>query len=202
MTWPWDRHARAPTGGAPASRLASGTPGNPQKLCRGGRTYSNFPDEPPAKPRRTVLVQAPDGYAIVGAEIGLDELKTSLPVPPYHFSCWVFFPASGLTRKADQRVWRSGSIAVSPSPGFLNSIDPYPGRVKPSTKSPPFIWPKWYRTSPCQRRIHLLELPTSLASYSYSSSVDKYGRPPILLKDTDGHSVYPQTKNSAAGLKP
>ena len=38
------------------------------------------------------IVQVDDGYAIVGAEIGSEELKTSVPVPPYHFSCWVFFP--------------------------------------------------------------------------------------------------------------
>ena len=38
------------------------------------------------------MVQVPDGYAIVGAKIGSEELKTSLPVPPYRPSCWVFFP--------------------------------------------------------------------------------------------------------------
>lgn len=38
------------------------------------------------------MVQALDGYAIVGADVDSEGLKTSLPVPSYHFSRWVFFP--------------------------------------------------------------------------------------------------------------
>ena len=60
MTWPWYHHARAPTEGTPASRLTSGTPGKPRKLCGGGRTYPDFPDEPPATPRRWCWFRAQD----------------------------------------------------------------------------------------------------------------------------------------------